>query len=136
MENRNCLYMALCEGRHDIPQATDGAISPAVIPDVTDARGLEVAAEAAIARAALAHYRAGESQCLPTAKYAQAVEDMGRFPRVDAAPGFGLVLYVTGLTVATVAVINVCLHVGISLTLMHFNQANGNYYPQGVLVPG
>lgn len=136
MENRNCLYMALCEGRHDIPQATDGAIFPAVIPDVTDVRGLEVAAEAAIARAALAHYRAGESQCLPTAKYAQAVEDMGRFPRVDAAPGFGLVLYVTGLTVATVAVINVCLHVGISLTLMHFNQANGNYYPQGVLVPG
>lgn len=136
MENRNCLYMALCEGRHYIPQATDGAIFPAVIEDVTDVLGLERAAEAAIARAALAHYQAGESQYLPTAKYAQAVEGMGRFPRVDAAPGFGLVLYVTGLTVATVAVINVCLHVGISLTLMHFNKETGDYYPQDVLVPG
>lgn len=136
MKNNNVLKMALCEGRHDIPQATDGAIFPAVIPDVTDVRGLEVAAEAAIARAALAHYRAGESQYLPTAKYAQAVEGMGRFPRVDAAPGFGLMLYVTGLSVATVAVINVCIRVGISLTLMHFNQATGDYYPQGVLVPG
>ena len=134
MENK--LYMALCEGRHDIPQAVDGAIFPAVIEDVTDVRGLEVAAEAAIARAALAHYRAGESQCLPTAKYAQAVEDMGRFPRVDVAPTFGLVIYVTGLTVALVAAINACLRVGISITLMHFNQATGDYYPQDVLVPG
>lgn len=133
---KNKLYMALCEGRHDIPAAVDGAIFPAIIPDVTDVRGLEVAAEVAIARAALAHYRDGESQYLPTAKYAQAVEGMGRFPRVDAAPGFGLMLYVTGLSVALVSVINVCMRVGISLTLMHFNQATGDYYPQGVLVPG
>ena len=133
MKNRIALKMALCEGRHDIPDAVDGAIFPAVIPDVTDVRGLEVAAEAAIARAALAHYRAGESQCLPTAKYAQAVEDMGRFPRVDVAPTLGLVLYVTGLTVATVAVINVCIRVGISLTLMHYDQSTGDYYPQGVM---
>lgn len=130
------LHMALCGGRHFIPAAVDGAIFPAVIPDVTDVRGLEVAAEAAIARAALAHYRDGESQYLPTAKYAQAVEGMGQFPRVDAAPGFGLMLYVTGLSVALVAAINACMRVGISLTLMHFNQATGDYYPQGVLVPG
>lgn len=133
MKNNNVLKMALCEGRHDIPQATDGAIFPAVIPDVTDVRGLEVAAEAAIARAALAHYRDGESQYLPTAKYAQAVEGMGQFPRVDAAPGFGLMLYVTGLSVALVSVINVCMRVGISLTLMHYDQTTGNYYPQGVV---
>lgn len=61
---------------------------------------------------------------------------MGRFPRVDAAPGFGLVLYVTGLTVALVAAINACMRVGISITLMHFNQESGDYYPQDVLVPG
>lgn len=54
MKNRIALKMALCEGRHDIPDAVDGAIFPAVIPDVTDVRGLEVAAEAAIARAAKA----------------------------------------------------------------------------------
>lgn len=132
MENKT-LYMALCEGRHAIPDAVDGAIFPAVIPDVTDVRGLEVAAEAAIARAALAHYRAGESQCLPTAKYAQAVEDMGRFPRVDVAHTLGLVLYVTGLTVATVAVINVCIELVIPLALMHYNSNRGDYCPQEVM---
>ena len=132
----NVLKMALCEGRHSIPDAVDGAIFPATIEDVTDVRGLEVAAEAAIARAALAHYRAGESQYLPTAKYAQAVEDMGRFPRVDVAPTFGLVIYGTGLTVALVAVINACLRVGISVTLMHYNRDTGSYYPQDVRLPG
>lgn len=134
MENK--LYMALCEGRHDIPDAVDGAIFPAVIEDVTDVLGLERAAEAAIARAALAHYRAGETDYMPTALYANVVERQGRFPQVDVAPSIDLVLYVTGLSVALVAAINACMRVGISLTLMHFNQATGDYYPQGVLVPG
>lgn len=134
MKNRTSLHMALCEGRHSIPDAVDGGIFPAVIEDVTDVRGLEVAAEAAIARAALAHYRAGETGCFPTAKYAQAVEAMGRFPRAAFLSTVAdLVLYVTGLTVATVAVINVCTRVGISVKLMHFNQETGDYYPQEVM---
>lgn len=134
MENK--LYMALCEGRHAIPDAVDGAIFPATIEDVTDVRGLEVAAEAAIAQAALAHYRAGETDYMPTALYANVVERRGRFPQVDVAPSIDLVLYVTGLSVALVAVINACMRVGISLTLMHFNRETGDYYPQDVLVPG
>lgn len=133
MENEVLLHMALCEGRHDIPQAVDGAIFPADIPDVTDICSLERTAEAAIAVAALAHYRAGETEYLPTAKYANAVEERMGFPQIDVSPGFGLVLYVTGLSVALVSIINVCLHVGISLTLMHFNKENGDYYPQEVL---
>lgn len=136
MKNNNVLKMALCEGRHDIPQATDGAIFPAVIPDVTDVRGLEVAAEAAIARAALAHYRAGEAGYFPIAHYLHRLECEGCFPAIGVSPAFDLVLYVTGLSVALVAVINVCMRVGISLTLMHFNKENGDYYPQDVLVPG
>lgn len=43
-----------------------------------------------------------------------------------------LALYVTGLTVALVAVINVCRQNGIKLTLMHFDRATGNYYQQPV----
>ena len=43
-----------------------------------------------------------------------------------------LTLYVTGLSVALVAVINVCHQKGIKLVLMHFNRATGNYYPQEV----
>ncbi|OQA07947.1 MAG: hypothetical protein BWY65_01678 [Firmicutes bacterium ADurb.Bin373] len=41
-------------------------------------------------------------------------------------------LYVTGLTVALVAVINYCRQAGISLTLWHFDRESGDYYPQPV----
>ena len=136
MKNRIALKMALCEGRHDIPDAVDGAIFPAVIEDVTDVRGLEVAAEAAIARAALAHYRTGETDYMPTALYANVVERQGRFPQIDVAPSIDLVLYVTGLGVALVAAINACLRVGISITLMHYDRDTGSYYPQDVRLPG
>ncbi len=43
-----------------------------------------------------------------------------------------LKLYVTGLTVALVAVINVCRELNIKLTLMHYNRDNGEYYSQEV----
>lgn len=43
-----------------------------------------------------------------------------------------LTLYVTGLTVALVAVINACRTLGIELTLMHFDRESGSYYPQKV----
>lgn len=127
------LHMALCDGRHSIPAAVDGAIFPATIEDVTDVRGLEVAAEAAIAQAALARYRAGETGYFPIGHYLHRVEVEGCFPAIGISPAFDLVLYVTGLSVALVSVINVCMRVGISLTLMHFNQATGDYYPQEVM---
>ena len=41
-----------------------------------------------------------------------------------------LELYVTGLTVALVAVVNVCHVNNIKLTLMHFDRSSGTYYPQ------
>lgn len=41
-------------------------------------------------------------------------------------------LYVTGLTVACVAVINACHDKGIKLTLYHFDRDRGCYYPQSV----
>lgn len=43
-----------------------------------------------------------------------------------------LTLYVTGLTVALVSVINACNELGVSLTLMHYNSVNGDYYAQKV----
>lgn len=39
-------------------------------------------------------------------------------------------VYVTGITVACVAVIQACVMDGISLTLMHYNKETGEYYPQ------
>jgi len=44
----------------------------------------------------------------------------------------GLDLYVTGLTVALVTVINYCCHNHIPLTLWHYDRDTGDYYPQKV----
>ena len=43
-----------------------------------------------------------------------------------------LELYVTGLTVALIAVVNICHQKGIELILMHFDRTSGNYYQQVV----
>lgn len=41
-----------------------------------------------------------------------------------------LVVYVTGLTAATAAVIAACAANGVHLTLMHFDRDSGDYKPQ------
>ena len=89
------LNMALCEGRHAIPNATNGAIFGNTINPI-DVCGLEEKA-------------------------------LNKLEGVKA-----LNLYVTGLSVALVAVINVCHREGIMLTLWHYDRDSGNYYPQSV----
>ncbi len=42
-------------------------------------------------------------------------------------------LYVTGLTVALIAVLNACRQLEIVVTLYHYDRESGNYYPQQVL---
>jgi len=42
-------------------------------------------------------------------------------------------LYVTGLTVALVTVINHCRHAGIALTLWHYDRESGGYFAQEVI---
>ena len=44
-----------------------------------------------------------------------------------------LYLYVTGLTVALVTVINYCSKNHMGLTLFHYDKNNNSYYPQPVL---
>lgn len=41
-------------------------------------------------------------------------------------------VYVTGLTVALVAVINACRTLNIGLTLMHYDRESGSYYEQTI----
>ena len=43
-----------------------------------------------------------------------------------------LVVYVTGLTAATAAVIKACAERGVPLTLMHYNRETGSYVPQQI----
>lgn len=88
--------MALCEGRHEIPQAKDGSIFDNEVNPLATAE-LEVIA-------------------------AEKLQDVTR-----------LDLYVTGLTVALVAILNVCHKNGIEVTLYHFDRNSGGYYPQAVI---
>ena len=90
--------MALCEGRHAIPQAVDGAIFDTVINPL-DVEGLQTEAH----------------------------------NKLKALDIKSLDLYVTGLTVALVAVLNACRQLGIVVTLYHYDREEGNYYPQKVL---
>ena len=43
-----------------------------------------------------------------------------------------LVVYVTGLTAASAAVVKVCALNGVSLTLMHYDRESGEYLPQQI----
>lgn len=90
-------HVALCESRHEIPQAVDGAIFGQSV-DPTEPLKLEVEAR-------------------------RVIKDSG----VEF-----LTVYVTGLSVALVAVINACHTLGVCLTLMHYDRDKGNYYPQPV----
>lgn len=90
--------MALCEGRHAIPQAVDGAIFNTVINPL-DVEGLQSEA----------------------------------YNKLKALDIKSLDLYVTGLTVALVSVLNACRQLGIVITLYHYDRESDNYYPQQVL---
>lgn len=95
MNNKNVVKVALCEGRHTMPEGVVGSIFPNAV-DPTDLKTLDEVAE-------------------------KFVEDN---------IGKDLEVYVTGLTVALVAVIKACQDKAVSLTLYHFNRDTNGYYPQ------
>lgn len=127
--NHVYLNMSLCNGRHSIPEATDGSIFETEIQNITDTHGLMIKAFNAIWNAAYTHYNNNEYSYL------------GIDPEWDGSDMTSLVMldtlhvniYVTGLTVALIAAINACKVNNISVTLYHFNRETGTYYPQEVL---
>ncbi len=94
---RRYAKVALCESRHDIPEAEDGAIFGNTL-NPKDVYGIEREAKKVISES--------------------GVES--------------LYVYVTGLSVALVAVINVCRELGVELTLMHYDRDTNRYYEQEV----
>ena len=48
-------------------------------------------------------------------------------------PGKHIDLYVTGLTMALIAVLNAAKRHGMTVTLYHFDRETGKYFPQEVL---
>lgn len=94
------LNMGLCEGRHAIPQVTDGYIFPSEV-NPTDIDAL------------------CDMACNKLSLYDNEI---------------AINLYVTGLTVALVTVINICRSNNIKLTLYHYNRDTNDYFPQEVVM--
>lgn len=105
---RNTKHMALIAGRHEIPQATNGAVFTCPIEDVTNVQRLE-------------------EQAYKALKKAFGLTEPSNLRTVPE-----LVLFVTGLSVALVAVLNVCQDECIKVTLMHYNSQTGEYFKQEV----
>ena len=102
---KEIINVALCEGRHQIPEAVDGSIFPQVIENPTDIYALEEEA-----------FIFFDSVLYPAIKR----------PRVAN-------IYVTGMTVALIATLNVARRENILVTLFHYDRETGEYFPQQVV---
>lgn len=112
------VVVGLCAARHAMP-VTDFIYSETVDP--TDFSGMEKVAEEFI----LSHVglTVTERQALDQ-RYG---EDVPCWTGKRS-----LIVYVTGLTACTAAVIKACALNGVSLTLMHYNRETGEYLPQQI----
>lgn len=63
----------------------------------------------------------------------QGIRSLAKKSLEFLSKGDSLKVYVTGLTVALVEVINICHSKGVRLTLMHFDRNTGSYFPQEIL---
>lgn len=121
---RQKINVALCEGRHQMPEGVNDAIfdcnltmvitKPNVLQSMAMVRLSDICEEAGVPT----HIVQDEDGEDVTALDLSAVD---------------LVIYVTGLSVALIAAINAAKFGGFrSITLMHYDRETGNYYPQVV----
>lgn len=120
------LNVALCQGRHDIPQATDGCIFTEII-DVTDTKAMYDVISDFFDNNKVCNYYCYRGECYDCDEYYLCGGSQSTFYPIK------LNLYVTGLTVALVEVIKFCNFNNIDLTLYHFNRDTNEYYAQEVL---
>lgn len=107
--NAITLNMGLCEGRHEIPQVTDGYIFPSEVNPI-DLRQLN-------------NIAVDRLMDICEKEYNDKKQIIGQ-----------LNLYVTGLTVALIEVLNICKMYGIRVTLYHYNRDTNDYFPQEVVM--
>lgn len=111
------LNLALCGDRHEIPHATEGYIFE-TINNITSPKSLE---ETAFSRLWSIAYN--EGYVIPS--------DDDEY-QLYISNDVHINLYVTGLTVALIAVLNVCRAEGLSVTLWHYDKITNNYFSQEV----
>lgn len=97
------INVALCKGEHEITAATNGSFYFNEIIDTTNVKEIEEEAE----------------------KIARIITPISKFK-------LHINLYNTGPTVALIAAIKACKKRGFIITLYHFNEDRGDYYPQDI----
>ena len=116
------LKMELCEDRHKT-LAEDGSVFSHHVTDITDIEKLELSAQNRIWEVCYEKYKAGKDGYIYI-KEKESSKELLIDPRLH------IDLYVTGLSVALISVINVCLRENIGLTLWHYDIDTKEYYPQ------
>ena len=121
MINCNELNLALCEGRHNIPQATDGHIFREISNDLL--KKPELLEQIAFSRVWGKAYEHGFVRHFHTEDDDDAL----------VIHNVHINLYVTGLTVALISVINAMRDEDVTITLYHYDRETNSYYPQEVM---
>ena len=103
MKNNMTLTVGAIRGRHELPVSK--YVMDGAIPDVTDTASIQLAV---------------------ASRLDQLISETGR-------PIVQIKLYVTGLTVVSMAVVNYCQRRGLALLCYHYDNKASAYYPQRVL---
>lgn len=116
------LNVSLCNGRHVIPEAVDGSIFGTIVNPL-DVEGLEETAFQS-----LGDICKSKGFVHPSSDYEG--DDLAEWC-IDK--DIVLNVFVTGMTVALIALINACHKDGIyNIILMHYDRDSNTYYPQSV----
>lgn len=115
------LKLGLISGRHEMPADIEGFVYETV-QDPTDVKALtDFASERLI-------------KLFPDVEVGLTyLPNQADYTDIVICKRGHLDLYVTGLTVALVAVLNACRCLGIQVTLYHYNRDTGTYFSQPVL---
>lgn len=129
--NSKTLNLALCENKHSIPQVIDGVVFKRKLhpEEINNPKKLECLATYGLWDAAYAYFKKGISGYLRV----WDSDDNSTGDILEFCPGLNLNLYVTGLTVALVAILNICHEANISVTLWYYDKNTNSYFNQKVL---
>lgn len=120
------ITVGLIKGRHDMPCAEyifEGDVNPLDFEAMRET----------IRTFLLERVGIGTSCDGPAPNVANRNSDIQVFLRLQAFVGLRkLVVYVTGLTACTAALVAECARTGVDLTLMHFDRDSGQYVQQHV----
>jgi hypothetical protein len=116
------ISLNLFSGRHDLP--TNKSIFKGALKDVRDVQKIEDLARTSLQ---LIAFQLGISEELTVSTDYGTDEVVFDFPR-----NMEVVIYVTGLTVALIAVLNVLRSYNAKVTLAHYDKVINDYYFQEV----